>query len=396
MARHDLYKELKLDRSKAPADLAAELDDRLRGVSWEDKATHEQLTVARKILGDPTKRTMYDQRLDDPSASIDIDNLRGLANQEAAAPKTSTMTAAMAVEKVKGFYRADQKPKLVGTAVAAVAVLGLVGAGVASCGSDDEDAVATSGSTSSNSDSGGSASNNGSSTGSSQEDGLSEYEFLEPGEELVVTTGKPYEYDDGRTEYVNGGEYGYTVDNMRLVDRMSVPDPDAPDDHPDSKAEKIGEFVCFDVTVRVIEGAELPDYLLDDSTASEAAEDELLTQVNRARELKYTQVNPILDGRRLGEKLNDSVVVDTPPGSDGELVVSPETKTTYPGLASSTPGDVVVANTDENTVTHGMCLSASRSETDEPERNTGYVVNAEVNPNNAGADREVRGWRFDH
>lgn len=392
----DLYHDLDLDRSKSPSELSAELDDRLRGVSWDDKATHEQLTVARKILGDPVKRTMYDQRLADPSANIDVDNLRGLAYQEVKEPTSPEMTATMAVDKVKSFYRTDRTPKLAGTAVAAVAVLGLVGAGVASCGSDGEDAVATSGSTSSNRDSGGSDNDNGTSTGSSQEDGLSEYEFLDPGEELVVTTGKPYEYDDGRTEYVDGGKYGFSVDNMRLVDRMSLPDPDAPDDHPDSKAEKIGEFVCFDVAVRVIEGAELPDYLLDDSTASEAAEDELLAQVNRARELEYTQVNPILDDTRIGKELNDSVVIETPPGSDGELVVSPEAKTTYPGLASSTPGDVVVANTDENTVTHGMCLSASGSETDEPERNTGYVVNAEVSSNNAGAEREVRGWRFDH
>lgn len=142
MASVDLYQDLDLDRSKSPSELAAELDYRLRGTSWEDRATHEQLTVARKILGDPSKRALYDDRLDDPSASIDIDNLRGLANQDVAAPKTSTMTAAMAVEKVKGFYRTDRKPKLAGTAVAAVAVLGLVGAGVASCGSDDEETSA--------------------------------------------------------------------------------------------------------------------------------------------------------------------------------------------------------------------------------------------------------------
>lgn len=138
-------------------------------------------------------------------------------------------------------------------------------------------------------------------------------------------------------------------------------------------------------------------------SAAEIAEDELRSHIAYGDELDYTQVNPILDGAQLGKDLNDSVVIETPPGSDGELVVSDEA-TTSAGLVSSTPGDIEIVDTDDSTITHGMCLPVAGNHAaagtsdgyDEPESNTGYVVNAEVTSNNAGADREVRGWRFDH
>lgn len=375
MARYDLYEELKLDRTKAPADLAAELDDRLRGVSWEDKATHEQLTVARKILGDPAKRSMYDQRLDDPSATIDIDNLRGLANQEVTASRSPSMTGAMAVEKVKGFYRTDRKPKLAGTAVAAVAALGLVGAGIASCGSDDEETSAAGTTTPADAQE--------TSSGSSG-DAFDQYTFLEPGEELVLTTGKLYEYDDGRTERSGGGEYGFTVDNLRTVDQLSAPDPDAPSDHPDSKAQKVGTYVCYDLTFRVI----TPTGEQPDSSGIGDVEDFV---VGESQEAIYPKmlVYPIMNGY-LGSELDSGNLMSVPPGS-----TAPFEKSEYGSDKSADGASGYRYDTENLTETTSNCRHASDGdESDLPDGVRGYVVGSEANDNTT-PDQDVQGWRFD-
>lgn len=393
MASIDLYHDLDLDRSKSPAELAAELDHRLRGVSWDDKSTHEQLTVARKILGDATKRTMYDQRLADPSASIDVDNLRGLAYQDVKQPPAALSAAStVAVDKVKSFYRTDTKPKLAGTAVAAIAVLGLVGAGVASCGNDDDGNAGTSTATSSD----GRGTNGGSASSGSSDDGLSDYEFVSPGEEVVVTSGDPYEYDDGHTEYVDGGEFGFTVDNMRMVDMMTRPDPKAPDDHPDAKSQKYGEAVCFDLTTRMISADESVSEM---ARSGDSRTDEFEMQVKQAVKPSYTTVNPILDEGGLGKDLNSAVTVSTPPGADDPLRINDEGE-----VESTASGEAAVVNTEDGTVDYGYCLpvagtnasAGTSGDEDEPDRNVGYVVSAEVNASNGGANPEVRGWRFDH
>ena len=80
MAHYDLYQSLGLDRQASTADLARDLDDRLSCAAPDDAGMIDQLTTARAILGDDTRRGLYDQRLDDPNAAeIDIDSLHELA-----------------------------------------------------------------------------------------------------------------------------------------------------------------------------------------------------------------------------------------------------------------------------------------------------------------------------
>ena len=81
MAHYDIYQSLGLERFASSTDLAQQIDDRLAAVGPGDAGAREELTVARSILGDETRRGLYDQRLDDPSAAeIDIDSLRELAS----------------------------------------------------------------------------------------------------------------------------------------------------------------------------------------------------------------------------------------------------------------------------------------------------------------------------
>lgn len=81
MAHYDIYQSLGLERFASSTDLAQQIDDRLAAVGPGDAGVREELTVARSILGDETRRGLYDQRLDDPSAAeIDIDSLRELAS----------------------------------------------------------------------------------------------------------------------------------------------------------------------------------------------------------------------------------------------------------------------------------------------------------------------------
>ncbi|MGP9724982.1 hypothetical protein ACT3SZ_13300 [Corynebacterium sp. AOP40-9SA-29] len=80
MAHYDLYHSLGLSRQSSPAELAAELDNQLTQAPADDAGLQDQLSTARAILGDETRRSLYDQRLDDPSApEIDVVSLRELA-----------------------------------------------------------------------------------------------------------------------------------------------------------------------------------------------------------------------------------------------------------------------------------------------------------------------------
>lgn len=80
MAHYDLYRSIGLDRSKDPQTLAHELDQRIQSGNATNPGGVEELRIARNILGDPQRRTMYDQRLDHPySPEITVDALRDLA-----------------------------------------------------------------------------------------------------------------------------------------------------------------------------------------------------------------------------------------------------------------------------------------------------------------------------
>lgn len=80
MAHYDLYSSLGLDKSSSSESLAAELDRRLGEGTHTNPGGEEELKVARAILGDEQKRSMYNSRLDDPQAQeITISSLRDLA-----------------------------------------------------------------------------------------------------------------------------------------------------------------------------------------------------------------------------------------------------------------------------------------------------------------------------
>lgn len=80
MAHYDLYSSLGLDKSSSSESLAAELDRRLGEGTHTNPGGAEELKVARAILGDEQKRSMYNSRLDDPQAQeITISSLRDLA-----------------------------------------------------------------------------------------------------------------------------------------------------------------------------------------------------------------------------------------------------------------------------------------------------------------------------
>lgn len=395
MASIDLYHDLDLDRSKSPAELAAELDHRLRGVSWDDKAQHEQLTVARRILGNPLKRQMYDQRLDDPQASIDVDNLRGLAYQDVEPPKSLAASTALVTDKVKSFYRTGTKPKLAGTAVAAVAVLGLVGAGVASCGSDDEESSAA-----------GSATNSTSEDLTDQdiedaaEENFRNFTFMEPGDEMKILTGKKYTYDDGHVERVDGGVYGLSVDNLRMVDEVEPGDPDAPSDHPDSQPVKIGTYACVDFTRRLIE----PNETMNEGSTRLDDDEEFELQMSSFPSLEVA-VNPVIDDKkqsvRLGRK-GDSLPVEVPPGSTSQI----ENTGSGPAKTLDT-GDTSELDYGQKTETSGYCWAATgprankanSSEVDEPSDVTGYTVLGAPSGDNTDVEpplEEQRGWLLPH
>lgn len=80
MAHYDLYNSLGLDRSADPATLAQELDSRINSGVATNPGGIEELRIARDILGDPQRRSLYDQKLDDVNApEINIAALRDLA-----------------------------------------------------------------------------------------------------------------------------------------------------------------------------------------------------------------------------------------------------------------------------------------------------------------------------
>lgn len=81
MAHYNLYESLGLDRAKDPATIAGELDERINSGVATNPGGMEELQIARSILGDPQRRSLYDQKLDDDTApEINIAALRDLSN----------------------------------------------------------------------------------------------------------------------------------------------------------------------------------------------------------------------------------------------------------------------------------------------------------------------------
>lgn len=80
MAHYNLYESLGIDRSTSTQGIAEDIDKRLSTGNTSNPGGEDELQVARQVIANPTKRGMYDARLDDPSApEIDIAALRDLA-----------------------------------------------------------------------------------------------------------------------------------------------------------------------------------------------------------------------------------------------------------------------------------------------------------------------------
>lgn len=83
MAHYDLYRSLGLDRGQDCAALAAELQRRIEAGDAGNPGGEEELRVAQRVLGDPARRGLYDQRLDNPDAQpITVASLRDLAARD--------------------------------------------------------------------------------------------------------------------------------------------------------------------------------------------------------------------------------------------------------------------------------------------------------------------------
>ncbi|OFT82348.1 hypothetical protein HMPREF3101_08075 [Corynebacterium sp. HMSC29G08] len=94
MAHYNLYDSLRLDRAKDAAALAQEIDQRIQAGSTRNPGGLEELQVARAVLGDPYRRSAYDQRLNDPNApAMTPDSLRQLAHTNLGGGNASGMTS---------------------------------------------------------------------------------------------------------------------------------------------------------------------------------------------------------------------------------------------------------------------------------------------------------------
>lgn len=80
MQHYNLYKTLELDPSASSELLVDELTQRLDSGLTSNPGGEEELRLAREILGDPTKRQMYDSRLKaDSGMPMNVQSLRSLA-----------------------------------------------------------------------------------------------------------------------------------------------------------------------------------------------------------------------------------------------------------------------------------------------------------------------------
>ncbi|WP_291477613.1 hypothetical protein [Corynebacterium sp.] len=149
MAHYDIYRSLGLDRSTPTAELDRQLADRLAAVPQDDTAAVDELTTARAVLGDDTRRSLYDQRLDDPTApEIDVASLKDLAalevggqpGQAGAFVRTAGSRATDAGRKVQNSFRQSRGLAIGITAAVTAVVVLLVGWGLgALSGSKSQD-----------------------------------------------------------------------------------------------------------------------------------------------------------------------------------------------------------------------------------------------------------------
>lgn len=148
MAHYDIYQSLGLDRSAPTGELDRQLADRLAAVPQDDAAAVDELTTARAVVGNDTRRSLYDQRLDDPAAEdVDVASLKELAalqvdghsgsgrqfqQQAGQFARSAGGKATVAGKQVQDSFRQSKGLAIGITAVVTAVVVLLVGWGIGS------------------------------------------------------------------------------------------------------------------------------------------------------------------------------------------------------------------------------------------------------------------------
>lgn len=131
----DLYRIYQLDRQQPPEALAQQLERQLVATDPSDSLTRGRIETARVILGDPSRRAVYDQQLGDPSGPpITEQTLAALAGRPV--PAASPLT-------LSGLLASTQGKILAGGAAAVALILLLVIAVAAISGDEDGGGAAT-------------------------------------------------------------------------------------------------------------------------------------------------------------------------------------------------------------------------------------------------------------
>lgn len=219
---YDLYQSLGLDRGRTTEQLAAELDQRLSSTS-RGAPGWQELTDARAVLGDPTRRSMYDQRLDDPSQTVTPAEIQQLAAMNVGAASGGSTGGGF----LGRMWR--ESPKLTATAgvlTVAVLVVGGLAIGDAVGGGDDDDASSTA-------------------AGSSSPDDVDDsYDGSDDTREVLMAKG-----EFGLTKFLNEGEV-VTVDKVVDDDDPSKTYPSRTFSFENLRTVSDGTdtYACFDLT----------------------------------------------------------------------------------------------------------------------------------------------------
>lgn len=91
MSHYNLYNSLGLDPEASSEELAQKIQQRIIDGDMSNQGGAEELNLAREILGNPEKRSMYDRRLADQNgAPMNVESLRSLAARQVGAQAPGT------------------------------------------------------------------------------------------------------------------------------------------------------------------------------------------------------------------------------------------------------------------------------------------------------------------
>lgn len=431
MTSYNLYDSLGLDRSRTADQLDAELGQRLAGVTRETPEFYE-LDAARSVLGDATKRSMYDQRLDsDTEVTVtDIQHLAAMNVHGASAGASGAGTGVVgkATDAVKSTYAQYPKATIGVGVLSAAVVVALVGAIVSvTGGSDDESSTASSSQRGSSSSSDSISDND---PNAKAKRAYQKMTFLNEGDSVSFGDSKKWEYPDGEVKYEfpDGFKYKKSISNLRTFDKMTIPDPEAPDDHPDSKSQLEATFVCVDETIdwedqeikRMKDGEDEiarrlnsePSDIDDDELVLNASKSEFGVDMQPVVEgsylLKSGAMKNVAGGKPGVESYEDLVGVDIRDFPEREMDSNyrkeidryiVENGGSTDGLAEGWDEkrfnrlDDVMIEVEGNKATRSTCRTVSETIDPDPDDITGYVIPS--GSPKEGSNSDDKGWKLD-